>query len=72
MKPYLIGIAGPSCAGKSYLSTHLARHLKAAKLNLDSYYSDLQHLSLAAARALQFRRSRVARFTLADRTRAPA
>jgi uridine kinase len=47
MKPYLIGIAGPSCAGKSYLSTHLARHLKAAMLNLDSYYTDLDHLSLA-------------------------
>ena len=38
MKPYLIGVAGPSCAGKSYLSTHLARHLNAATLNLDSYY----------------------------------
>ncbi len=46
MKPYLIGIAGPSCAGKSYLSTHLASHLNAAKLNLDSYYSDLRHISL--------------------------
>jgi len=47
MKPYLIGIAGPSCAGKSYLSAHLARHLDAAMLNLDSYYADLNHLSLA-------------------------
>jgi uridine kinase len=46
MKPYLIGIAGPSCAGKSYLSTHLAWHLKAATLNLDSYYADLNHLGL--------------------------
>jgi uridine kinase len=46
MKPYLIGIAGPSCAGKGYLSTHLASHLNAAKLNLDSYYSDLRHISL--------------------------
>jgi uridine kinase len=46
MKPYLIGIAGPSCAGKSYLSTHLASHLNAARLNLDSYYSDLRHISL--------------------------
>ena len=61
MEPYLIGIAGPSCAGKSYLSTHLAQHLNAAMLNLDSYYltparattaragdpADLNHLSLA-------------------------
>ena len=46
MKPYLIGIAGPSCSGKSYLSTHLSRHLDAAILNLDSYYADLQHMSL--------------------------
>ena len=46
MKPYLIGIAGPSCAGKSYLSAHLARHLDAAMLNLDSYYADLEHLNL--------------------------
>jgi uridine kinase len=45
MKPYLIGIAGPSCAGKSYLSTHLARHLNAVMLNLDSYYAELNHLS---------------------------
>ncbi len=47
MKPYMIGIAGPSCAGKSYLSTHLARHLDAAMLNLDSYYADLNHLDMA-------------------------
>jgi uridine kinase len=46
MKPYLIGIAGPSCAGKSYLSAHLCCHLKATVLQLDSYYFDLSHLSL--------------------------
>jgi uridine kinase len=54
MKPYLIGIAGPSCAGKSYLSTHLARHLKAATLNLDSYYADLNHLGLAQRAQFNF------------------
>jgi uridine kinase len=46
MKPYLIGIAGPSGAGKSYLSKHIGRELNAALLHLDSYYSDLAHLSV--------------------------
>jgi len=56
MRPYLIGIAGPSCSGKSYLSTRLCDELnsssnpktsespKAAILRLDSYYRDLAHL----------------------------
>jgi uridine kinase len=46
MKPYLIGIAGPSCAGKSYLSSRLSDELNAAVLRLDSYYHDLAHLQL--------------------------
>ncbi len=54
MKPYLIGIAGPSCAGKSHLSAHLARHLKAVTLNLDSYYVDLNHLTLEQRRHFNF------------------
>ena len=54
MKPYLVGIAGPSCAGKSYLSAHLARHLGAAILNLDSYYSDLQHIGLEQRAQINF------------------
>lgn len=44
--PYLIGIAGPSGAGKSYLSKHLGLELDATYLHLDSYYSDLEHMSL--------------------------
>lgn len=44
--PYVIGIAGPSGAGKSYLSKHLGEELDATFLHLDSYYSDLAHLSL--------------------------
>ena len=39
--PYLIGIAGPSCAGKSELAKHLAARLGAAILPLDCYYIDL-------------------------------
>ncbi len=46
MKPYFIGVAGPSCAGKSYLAEHLAEKLDAALFHLDSYYRELDHLSL--------------------------
>jgi uridine kinase len=46
MTPYLIGIAGPSCAGKSYLSSHISEKLDAAMLHLDSYYKELDHMSL--------------------------
>ena len=45
MKPYLIGVAGPSCAGKSYLAERVAGKLDAALLHLDSYYRELDHLS---------------------------
>lgn len=40
----LIGIAGPSCAGKSELARSLARRLSAQILSLDCYYRDLAHL----------------------------
>lgn len=46
MKPYLIGIAGPSCSGKSELAKRLQRELGAPVLTLDSYYRELAHLSL--------------------------
>lgn len=46
MKPYLIGIAGPSCAGKSFLSAHIAQKLDAALFHLDAYYCELNHLSI--------------------------
>lgn len=45
MRPCLIGIAGPSCAGKSEVARALSRHLPAAVLGLDSYYVDLGHWS---------------------------
>jgi uridine kinase len=44
MKPYFIGIAGPSCAGKSFLAARVAAKLDAALLQLDSYYRELDHL----------------------------
>ncbi len=43
---YLIGIAGPSGSGKSFLAQHLRGPLKAEVLELDRYYRDLSHLSL--------------------------
>ena len=46
MTPYFIGIAGPSCAGKSFLSTHIAEKLGASMLHIDAYYRELDHLSL--------------------------
>jgi uridine kinase len=45
MRPYLIGIAGPSCSGKSEVSRRLARILRAPTLVLDHYYKDLKHVS---------------------------
>ena len=46
-RPYLIGIAGPSCGGKTKLARHLSRRLSAVILPLDCYYFDLSHLPLA-------------------------
>ena len=46
MAPHLIGIAGPSCAGKSELALWLAVRLDAPVLNLDHYYVDMAHLPL--------------------------
>lgn len=42
--PYLIAIAGPSCAGKTELARYLSRRLPAPVLSLDSYYHDLGEL----------------------------
>jgi uridine kinase len=44
--PYLIGVAGPSCAGKTELSRHLAAQLPAAVLPLDRYYLSLSNRPL--------------------------
>jgi len=40
----LIGIAGPSCSGKTELARALACRLGCPMLNLDLYYYDLAHL----------------------------
>lgn len=43
---FLIGIAGPSCAGKGTLSNWLAERLPADVLPLDAYYFPLDNLSM--------------------------
>ena len=65
---YLIGIAGPSGAGKTYLATHLAAALQAEVLALDRYYRDLSHLSPDQRAACQLRRARGAGARIAHRT----
>ncbi len=42
---HLIGIAGPSGAGKTALALAVARRLGAVVISLDSYYCDLSHLA---------------------------
>ena len=46
MRPFLIGIAGASCSGKTELAGRLAQILDAVICPLDSYYRDLAHLPL--------------------------
>jgi uridine kinase len=45
--PFSIGLAGPSCSGKTSIARQLATRLpgKATVFGLDSYYFDLSHLS---------------------------
>jgi uridine kinase len=48
MRPYLIGIAGPSCSGKSVLARHLSlvyADRNPSVLSLDSYYRDLSGIA---------------------------
>jgi uridine kinase len=44
MSSCLIGIAGPSCSGKSEVARRLGRILRAPILALDHYYRDLKHI----------------------------
>ncbi|HTZ98149.1 MAG TPA: uridine kinase [Terriglobales bacterium] len=46
-KPFVIGIAGPSGAGKTELARSITRVVPATLLSLDSYYRDLSHLPLS-------------------------
>jgi uridine kinase len=54
MKPYLIAIAGPSCAGKTELAKALAAALPATSFSLDAYYRDLSRFTLAERARFNF------------------
>ena len=56
MKPFLIGIAGPSCSGKTELARALSKWLPggAPVVTLDSYYHPLDHLTLEERSAINF------------------
>jgi uridine kinase len=53
---FAVGIAGPSCSGKTTLALHLqdAMRGEAVILSLDSYYLDLSHLSPAQRELVNF------------------
>lgn len=44
LRPFILGIAGCSCSGKSTLARELAKEFQATLLPLDLYYRDLGHL----------------------------
>ncbi|HBY61785.1 MAG TPA: uridine kinase [Solibacterales bacterium] len=48
VRPFLVAVAGPSCAGKSELAARLSAALGAPVIHLDSYYRDLSHMPLDA------------------------
>ncbi len=56
--PHIVGIAGGSCAGKTWLADRLQKSLgdKAACLSLDSFYRDHSHLTPARRARLNFDR----------------
>jgi uridine kinase len=45
LRPFLVGIAGPSCSGKTEIARLVAATLQSPVLSLDSYYVDLSHLT---------------------------
>src|SRR5688572_26593412 len=56
--PHIVGIAGGSCAGKTWLADRLQKRLgsKAERLSLDNFYRDQSHLSLARRARVNFDR----------------
>jgi uridine kinase len=54
MRPHLVGIAGPSCSGKTQLASWLSKRTGAPILNLDHYYRDMAHLSMEVRTATNF------------------
>ncbi len=54
MATLLIGIAGPSGSGKSELSRRLAQRLQAPVISMDSYYRELNDMSMEERAAVNF------------------
>jgi uridine kinase len=55
MKPFLLGVAGPSSSGKTALAARIAPALGHARIvSLDSYYRELRGLSLAERAQVNF------------------
>jgi uridine kinase len=55
MKPHIIGIAGPSCSGKTELARQLARQLPdTSVVSLDSYYRGMEEIPLEARKTVNF------------------
>lgn len=55
-QPFCIGIAGPSCSGKTSIARRLAGLLpgKSTIFGLDSYYADLSHLPFSERKKFNF------------------
>jgi uridine kinase len=55
MRPHIVGVAGPSCSGKTELARQLAQSLPGTSLaSLDSYYRAMDHLPLQARAQMNF------------------
>jgi len=44
-KPFIVGLGGPSCTGKSTLAKRIAERLGGKTISMESYYNDLSHLA---------------------------
>lgn len=55
-RPFCIGIAGPSCSGKTSIARRLAALLpgESTVFGLDSYYADLSHLAFEERKKFNF------------------
>jgi len=69
-KPFVIGIAGSSCSGKSFIADRLKEILNetvAGVISLDSYYHDLKDLPFAEREQKNFDRPEAVNFDLLKR-----
>jgi len=53
-RPYIVAVAGPTCAGKTALARRLAQELCCSTLLLDDYYRDLSTLPAAERARVNF------------------